>query len=276
MKKLFGILGLIIAGILFFTIGCQKNELNESKGRLVINLTDGPFSIDLIEEANITITKAEIRAVDDTIGNPFITISEDTMEFNLLELRNGVMAELLEIELPVRQYDLIRIYVDEASLKLKSGEVFDVKVPSGSQTGIKVFIKPAIVIKGGLSSELLLDFSLDKSFVLKGNMYTPAGIKGFNFKPVIRAVNNSTAGRIEGIVTDTSNVKVVNAAVWLEKDSVIATSFTDTLGYYSIIGITAGTYDLFAAKENFDTLIIEDIKIFSGNVVNKNLTLIPK
>lgn len=276
MKKLIGLFLVFKLLVFFFFIGCERNEINESTGKLVINLTDDPFAIQLIEEANVKITKVEIRSVRDSSGNPYMTIYEDTTEFNLLELRNGIKAKLAEINVPAGKYDLIRLYVEEASLKLKDGNVYKVKVPSGSQTGIKIFIKPSILVTGGLTSELLLDFSLDKSFVLKGNMKSPAGIKGFNFKPVIRAVNNSVAGRIAGFVTDTLNQKIVNASVWLEKDSVIAKSYTDTTGYYSIIGIPEGSYNLYAAKTGFDTLKIENIKIYSANITIKDLKLIPE
>ena len=44
------------------------------------------------------------------------------------------------------------------------------KVPSGEQTGIKVFIDPGIHVEGGISAELLLDFDLSKSFVMRGKM----------------------------------------------------------------------------------------------------------
>ena len=79
-------------------------------------------------------------------GNPFIVVSEEPMEFNLLELRNGLTEKLLDIEIPVGTYDLIRLYVDNAGLKLKEGQEFNVKVPSGSQTGIKIFINPDLVV----------------------------------------------------------------------------------------------------------------------------------
>jgi hypothetical protein len=45
------------------------------------------------------------------------------------------------MEIPTGTYDLVRLYVDEAGLKLKdSEEIHRVKVPSGSQTGIKIFL----------------------------------------------------------------------------------------------------------------------------------------
>jgi hypothetical protein len=167
------------------------------------------------------------------------------------------------------------LYVDQAGIKVKDGETYNLKVPSGAQTGIKVFISPYLKVEGGLTSELLLDFNLEKSFVLKGNMDTPAGIKGFNFKPVIRAVNISTAGRIEGIVTDTSNVQLENAHVWIEQDSVVASAFTDSLGYYAIIGIPAGIYSLYATGESFDTVAYHGIEVVAANLTIQNFILTP-
>ena len=64
------------------------------------------------------------------------------------------------------------------------------------------------MVDGGLTSELLLDFDLSKSFVMRGNLDKPSGIIGFIFKPVIKAVNNTTAGRLEGLVTDTAKIKI--------------------------------------------------------------------
>jgi hypothetical protein len=265
MKKL--VLLFFAASIVTMFSGCSKTPENNGPGRLVINVTDAPFPIDILESASVTITKVEIRKAGDGIsdGSPFITLWEGSETFDLLDLRNGLKEELLDIEIPGGEYNLIRLYVDEAGLKVKDGDNFNVKVPSGKQTGLKVFINPGLIVEGGLTSELLLDFDLSRSFVMKGNMYTPAGIKGFNFKPVIRAVNNSTAGRLEGMVSDTAKVKIKEASVWVKQDTVVVSTIADTLGHYTIIGIPAGTYSVFAAKENYDTVMVEGVKIVAGN-----------
>jgi hypothetical protein len=103
-----------------------------------------------------------------------------------------------------------------------------------------------------------------------------AGVNGFIFKPVIKAINNSTAGRIEGIVTDTTNAKLVNASVWIAKDTVISTAFTDTLGFYSFIGVPSGTYSLFATKENYDTVSYSGITVTASNKIIQNFILTTK
>jgi len=271
MKKIF--LTFLAAAFMLVFAGCDKT--NDGNGRLVVNITDAPFPVDMVESAEVTITKLEIRKAGDGISDecPFEVIWEGSEIFNLLDLRNGVVAGLLDIEIPAGEYDLLRLYVDEASLKVKDGESYTVKVPSGRQTGIKVFISPGLVVEGGLTTEMILDFDLSNSFVMQGNMNSPAGIKGFHFKPVIRAVNNSKAGRLEGKVTNKDGVKIKEASVTVRQDTAVATAVADTMGYYAILGLSSGSYSVTAAKENFDTLEVKDVIITNGNRTVLNLEL---
>lgn len=274
MKK---ILTIILAATFVILIsGCDRTHDLSGAGRLTIRITDDPFDIDLVESAEVTITKVEIRKVmgDNEEGNPFIVLSEDTVTVDLINLRNGLTAELLTTEVPAGEYDLIRLYVDEASLAVKDyPEPFSVKVPSGKQTGIKVFIAPALNVSGALTNELLLDFDLSNSFVIRGNMKKPGHMNGFIFKPVIRASNNTTAGRIEGFVKDTAKVKVKSAKVWIETDTVVASAVADTMGFYGMLGVPAGTYTLYSWKEGFDTAKYNDIKVFAGNRTIRDVIL---
>jgi len=276
MKKLKILFGIITGILLIFPTGCQEVEKDQS-GNIVIKITDSPFPIDMIDEATVSISIVEMRLKSDGEEEeyPFTVVFDEPMEFNLLELRNGVTADLIDMDIPAGSYDLIRLYVDEASLSVKDHETYNVKVPSGSQTGIKIFIEPALNVAGGLTSEVLLDFNVDRSFVLKGNVDTPAGIKGFNFKPVIRAVNNSTSGGVEGVVIDADSVLLQDVSVWIEKDTVITTAYTDVEGYYAIPGISAGYYSLSATKEGFDTITYADFEIVEGNMTIQNFTLNP-
>lgn len=267
----------VTALFLILTAGCDKTNDNENgSGRLVIRVTDAPFNISLIESATVTITKVELRKAggSDNDGSSFMVLSEDTLTYNLLELRNGLTEELLNMEVPQGKYDLIRLYVAEAGLTVKDHAApFRVKVPSGGQTGIKIFIAPYLEVEGGLTSELLLDFDLSKSFELRGNTMNQGYINGFIFKPVIRCANLSTAGRIEGLVTDTLKAKIKNARVWISRDTVFASAYTDTLGFYKFIGIPAGTYSIFANKEGYDTVKFESIKVTAGNRLIQNFVL---
>lgn len=271
MKKL---LFACFAAVLLFS-GCNKSETtNGGPGKLTVRITDDPFNINFVESATVTITKIELRKAGANDENPFIVLTEEPVTVDLFQLRNGITEELVNLEIPMGDYDLIRLYVDEASLKLREhADAFNMKVPGGSQTGIKVFISPGIHVEGGISAELLLDFDLAKSFVMRGNMAHAAGVNGFIFKPCIRATNNATSGRIEGFVMDTSSVEVPNARLWIQQDTIIATAFADTLGHYAFIGVPVGTYSIFATKENYDTAAVSGIQVYSANRTVQDLIL---
>jgi len=264
---------LTAAAFLLITGACSETKDNAGDGRLVIKMTDDPFDISGIESATVTITKVEIKKVGDGIsdGSPWMILSEEIVTLDMIDLRNGVTETLLDLEIPAGEYDQVRLYVGEAGLKLKDNEdPYTVKVPSGSQTGIKIHISPFLEVSDGLTAELLLDMDLSRSFILRGNMRNN---NGFIFKPVIRAANMTSAGRIQGIVTDTVDAAIRDAMVWLEQDTVVATAFADSLGYYAIIGVPAGTYSVTAAKEGYDTLSYQGIIIRPGNKTVQNFRM---
>lgn len=244
--------------------------------RLNILLTDAPFPTDLIAEANVTINQILLKIDDDAEEDSLITISEEVQSFNLLELTNGLTASLADIEVPIGDYDEIRLIVPEASVLLNDGELFDLKVPSGSTSGIKVKLNPSIGIAEGDEYQILLDFDVSQSFVVKGNPNSPAGIKGFNFKPVIKAANLAMSGSISGEVTDettSSGIDGVEISVFAA-DTLNTTTFTNENGEYKILGLAAGTYEVTADHDDYDAQTISDIavEIEEDTKVNFELT----
>jgi hypothetical protein len=272
MKKL---LFLLIAAAMIMS-GCNKSEMpsaNGGPGKLSVRITDDPFDIDLVESATVTITKIEIRKSGNETENPFIVVSETPVTVDLIDLRNGITEELANIEIEQGDYDLVRLYVDETSLKLKSEPMpFSLKVPSGEQTGIKVFISPALHVEGGLTSELLLDFDLANSFVMRGNL--DHGFNGFIFKPSIRASNNSVAGRIEGHVTNIAEEPVLNAEVMAIHGTDTVSTFTDSDGFYALVGLNAGSYSMLATMQNYDTIGVSEVNVVPANKVVQNFVLV--
>jgi len=263
--------------VLVFMVRCGDDNVSGGDvGTLVVRLTDAPFPIDLVDEANVTINKIELRESADG-DDPFLTLIEDAqLQFNLLDLQNDVTANLVQIDIDVGSYNLVRLFVTEPNVLLKDETNFDLTVPSGAQTGIKIFIDPAIEVVGGLTSELLLDFDVSKSFVVQGNPNTPAGINGFIFTPVIRAVNMSTAGRITGLVTDNSSAVLPNAEVWIEQESVVSATFTDETGAYALIGVPAGNDSVYTTKADHDTVSASGLEVVAGNETHQDFELTPK
>lgn len=273
-------------------ISCSDgNDSASDYGKLSILLTDAPFPHDLVAEANVTIFKVDARykgdlkldtqAIDSTDmnietdkGKPFVVLMENEVQVNLLELTNGVTKTLVDTDVPVGTYDLIRVYVKGINVVLTNGLSYDLKVPSGSQSGIKIFIKPGLAVNGGLSSDLLLDFDVSKSFIAKGG---GQDITGFNFKPVIKASNMSTAGTLLGMITEIKEeisvgVEGAQVAVFVA-DTLNTTTFSDIDGGYMIMGLDAGSYTVEVEKEGYSIQIEEEVKINAANKTVRDFEL---
>ncbi|NVN18389.1 DUF4382 domain-containing protein [Muricauda sp. HICW] len=277
----------LFAVMTLFFVSCSDDEGNggnpQGTGTLSVQMTDAPFPYELIAEANVTVYKVEARRVsedddDDALTtSPYITLMEEEIETNLLELTNGLTLQLAEIEVPVGTYDQVRVYVKGVNVVLTDGTVYELKVPSGDSSGIKVFIDPGITVVGGLSSDLLLDFDVSRSFVAKGNISTAAEISGFNFKPVIKASNLSTAGTLSGNVStveEETQIGLFGAQVSVfAADTLNTTSFTDPDGNYAILGLEAGTYEVVSEFDGFIASDTIEVQINAANVTTQDFIL---
>ena len=259
-----GLSALLLAG----TTACDLT-VTEDVGTLSVTMTDAPFPTDLVAEANVTVTKLEVREAGGSDGSPFLTLSETVQSFNLLDLRNGVTAALASLELPVGSYDLLRIYISEGNVVMKDGSTYNLTVPSGAQTGLKLFISPAIDVTGGVTTDLILDFDVEKSFISQGQGDT---INGFLFTPVIRVVNASTVGSLAGSIADTSAAAIADARIWVAQDSEVANSYSDASGNYAILGLPAGAYTASATASGYDTVAVS-IEIGAGSQTTASFEL---
>ena len=250
-----------------------------------------PISIGLVEHAYVTIDKVEIRQCIEAEGEEdegsFIVISGGAMEFDLLQLTNGITTQLAMADLEPGSYDMIRLHVVDARIVLTDGNDYDLKVPSGSSSGLKIKVEPAISIGEGQTSDVLLDFDISKSFVAKGNA-KGGQILGFNFKPVVRGIYMGAAGRIQGRVTGAGGEPLENAWVKLlvpvtgtastteegDGEDVLVSAYTDASGNYKLIGLPEGTYSMECELEGFSSLITEEIEVKAGILTTVNFTLI--
>lgn len=268
-QKLLILSSFLVVIVLGFT-GCIDPAAETTTGTLNVILTDAPFPTDQVAEANVTIVMLEARAKSDGNGSsPYVVLSEEINTYNLLDLQNGVTASLASLDIPIGSYDLIRLYVSAGDVVMNDGTVHTLTVPSGAQTGIKLFIDPPIDVTGGLTSDLLLDFDVANSFIAQGNQ----NITGFLFRPTIRAVNASTVGSLAGGVTNTSAVAIVGAQVWVVQDTVVTAAFSDSTGFYTILGLPPGAYTANATISGYDTVSVSvDIGAGSQTSVSFELT----
>jgi hypothetical protein len=273
-----------VCSVLIFS-ACSRygNDLSYVEyGKINVQLTDAPFPYDYVSEANITIFKIDARLESDSNDaeeeSNFITLFEGELSVNFLELTNGKTLPLEEAEVPVGSYNMVRVYVSEGNVLLTDGQVINLKVPSGEQTGIKILIKPALEVVTNLSSDLLLDFDISRSFIPLGNTNSVDGVTGFNFKPVIRASNLSYAGTLSGSVIttveeETTAIEGAQINVF-SKGELVTTTFTDAFGNYTVLGLDEGDYDIMIEAMGYTSETIENVTIVAANEIDLDFELV--
>lgn len=276
---------LLIAVIAGLFTACTEDENMDrvnGKGTVSVLLTDAPFPSDQVAEANILIDRIELRKAEDPEvedSAEFFVVSEELQEFNLLDLRNGITSQVGEAELETGVYDQIRLHIVEANVVLNDEEntVFDLKIPSGASSGLKINIVNGLEVTGGSTNTLILDFDVSKSFVVQGNAKAAKGIKGFIFKPVIRATVEDVAGAIEGIVTTgEANTVLPNLPVEILQDTtVVSTAITDEKGYYAVIGLLPGEYWIRANVEGYQLFELDGVLVEEKEITVVNIHLLP-
>lgn len=184
-------------------------------GTLSLGLTDGPPPLDTYEAIYVTIQEIRVNHEDngwETLSGPDLNLPQT---FNLLELVNGIIADLGAVELEAGHYNQMRLMLgaepvgeqhDYPNYLILEGddEQIPLKVPSGYQTGIKLVKGFDIKHKG--STELLLDFNALKSVV-------KAGKSGkYLLKPTIKVIESRTFS-VEGYVEEHEEIPLIGANV---------------------------------------------------------------
>ena len=287
MKKMkLKFFGIILALALLGIYSCEKvvtdlpNE-NSKSGTVIVSITDAPFPYDMVEEANITIDWIKLHKIDSVLvdgeidsDSDFVMLEKDTT-LNLIELSNGITAVMSELEVPAGTYNEIRFHITEASVKiLDDTTTYRLKIPGGGASGLKVKIKPWLEVEEGVISEVLLDIDVNRSYKIIGNDKGKKGIKGFMFKPVVRAVNLSSAGKVEGMVTNEDGDNIKHAMITLLSGTDTISSTKSTVGgYYAIIGVPDGTYTMECEREGYNTEIAENVVVEIGSVTQQDFIL---
>ncbi len=228
-------------------------------GTLTVRLTDAPFPFSEVARVDVFVTRVEARrsepteaeAEDETNRGGWTTIATPGVSINLLDLAGGVTTNLGAATLATGRYGGFRLILDtdRSTITLGDGSTPPIHFPSAGQSGIKVKLdQPIDLTEDG--SVVTLDFDVGRSFVMRGNTVD----RGFNFKPVIRAVAQDITGSAIGSVRATSttgagvegaSIEVLTAGSLLGDNDpahVVATTATDANGDFRIAFLLPGAY----------------------------------
>ncbi len=243
-------------------------------GGIKLLLTDAPFPIDEIAEANVIIDRIDVKTGPENDSIPKITLFNDSLNFNLIELTNGITSDLSELEIPIGTYDFFRVYVRNGNVLLKDGRSFDLTIPSGNESGILIKPNSPITVSEEGINEFLFDFDLSRSFIPKGNPNNSSQIVGFNFKPVIRVSNTDQSGTLKGKVVDLANVPVSGVQITIfAADTINTAIFSEAGGNYTVLGLSPGNYVMEAEKEGYSATVAEEFIIIQNEVTTKDFSI---
>ncbi|NBB87810.1 MAG: DUF4382 domain-containing protein [Bacteroidetes bacterium] len=186
-------LPLLFTGLLAFAVlltGCDGLSGSDTDGRMVVRMQDNP---DDIAEAWVTIERLELVGEDSVV-----VLSDEVQDYDLLTLQDGITATLADTPVPSGAYNQLRIVVaEESEVLLKDEETLvTLKVPSGTETGIKVLLSEFEIASDADLVEVLIDFDVAASFVKAG------ASEQYIFKPVIKPLTLEVNGIQEDLGED--------------------------------------------------------------------------
>lgn len=155
-----------------------------------LRLTDAAF--DAAARVDITFTEVRLRKV----SGGWVSIPVNpAQKIDVAQLQGTKTAELLlDVEAEAGDYDELRLLVDTSGMantvELTSGGVFNLTIPSGSSSGLKV--KGDFSISDMRPTSLIVDIDLRQSIIAAG--------PNFILQPVMRLVDSNSFGHVRGIV----------------------------------------------------------------------------
>ncbi len=244
----------VIVGL--FAWGCNTSS-DAGTGTMQVKMHDAPVNFD---EVNISVERVEVNRTQGDAG--WITISEPNQVYNILELINGDFAILADAELETGTYQQIRLILADNNTVVIDGETFNMTVPSGAQTGLKLNINAEI--EAGIVYTLLLDFDADRSVVKLGSQ------DQYNLRPVIRATPEALTGNIGGNVNVDATVRAILNAGTADADTVSTTITDDLTGDFLLVGLLENSYTVTVetGEEGFEGTEFEGVDVTLGETTD--------
>lgn len=233
------------------------DPLSLSPSRLKVSLVDAPGEYD---EVNLDIKEVNIRfqpTADDEEGRgEWIDVTDFTPEIvDILTLVNGKEMTLVDRPVFVGTINDIRLILGHENSVVVGGQSYELKVPSGEQSGIKIQLEQVIAPESNY--KLILDFDACKSIVTAGKSGK------YLLKPVIRARLEKQSGAISGTVLPAQSGVIAYAIS--ESDSI--STFTDDSGAFLIRGLIPDTYTV-SVSNDARTIRRLNVEVFAGFTSN--------
>jgi hypothetical protein len=249
---------------------CDSGVAGNDMTRVRVLLTDAPGDLAVAE---VTISEIYMQGAEGRV-----TLFNGPETFNLLDLQNGVTAQLAEVLIPRGQYSQARMVVQSASITTEDGRTYSTQAgtlhcPSCMQSGLKVNMPGGSVRLEEESEVLVFDFDVSQSFGRE------AGRSGrWVMHPVIHASEFTTASVIRGQVSLAEGVTLPESC---GTQTITRAHFvpTATAGEIKVSGLTAadGAFRFsFVAPGSYTLGYEETISFDNGDTLGFTATFTPE
>lgn len=249
MKKLITTILLPLFLILVSFTACNKSN---DKATVNVEMTDSPATFNALL---VNIDRIDIHKSGASSDSGWETIEDKPIQVNIMNLTNGQAKLIGSNAISSGNYDMIRLILGTGNKIVVGGQSYNLTIPSGAQTGIK--INTNLSVNGGKTSNILLDFNASQSIELTGNL-------NYVLKPIINLVNPNTEGNIKGSVDPVS----AKAAIIASNEQDTSATYADTTsGKFTIVGLKAGTYNvqIFSNSSSYNDTTISKVNVNAGS-----------
>jgi len=256
---------------IYLTDALEKNGTDDDYDKILISISriEAHF-VETDEE------KSDTEVAGGSIKGNWQVIVEwgegEGFEVDLIELEGKSIFLASEL-LPSGKYTQLRVFLESQAIIVVDGVKYPLDIPSVGQTGIKLN-HPFEIIPGQIT-ELTLDFDAQQSIIKTGN-------GKYKLKPVIGIISNTYSqdegelyfGSIEGWVYGFNEsgviAEIIGGALLTIEGLILpfgVTTTTDLDGYYTIINIPFGVYEVTASAvgyiESFQNIIIDSEEVIT-------------
>lgn len=248
--------------------GGSSSPSSSDPGMLRVALTDAPACG--YDEVNVTVEKVRVHrsaSAEDGDSGWSEVVLNPALRVNLLDLTNGVLAELGQTELPAGSYTQLRLQLAAngnaapyANSLLLSGSEDEIPLdtPSAQQSGLKMNLN--VTVEPNEVADVVLDFDACKSVVKRGNSGR------YNLKPVVSVLPRV---RVDGLVAEgyvAPAIALGSTSVSLQQGGVPVRSTVPLAdGRFVLYPVPAGTYDLVVSAEGRVTAVMTGVPISASS-----------
>ncbi|MDD7884780.1 DUF4382 domain-containing protein [Flavivirga sp. 57AJ16] len=273
LKKLKFIFPLLIFAFLLSCADDESPGIKEGQSTISVTLVDAPGDY---EAVNVEIVDVMIKMNDDNDDdNGWTSLEANNETVNLLDFTGGFSKVLVErFPVPAGTLSQMRLVLgDGNTIVIKDdndeNETFDLKTPSGQQSGLKV--KVNTTIEEGFAYDFVLDFDVEKSIVDAGDS------DNIILKPVLYVSAEVNSGIIKGTVSPNDVPSVASVLVddmgnEDPEDDFVISAYTDETGAFALWGVPEGTYEVKVMpvdeESDYASTSVMDVVVTKGEITN--------